>query len=77
MASTKRQAIIWTNADLIHRCIYVALGGDELGFSDNGNNNRLDNSIALSCLVQDFINGLPAFLDNTIWLHTLDAKVIK
>ena len=24
------QAIIWTNADLIHWCIYVALGGDEL-----------------------------------------------
>ena len=26
----RRQAIIWTNADLIHWCIYVALGGDEL-----------------------------------------------
>ena len=26
-----RQAIIWTNADLIHWCIYAALGGDELG----------------------------------------------
>ena len=25
-----RQAIIWTNADLIHLCIYAALGGDEL-----------------------------------------------
>ena len=24
------QAIIWTNADPIYRCIYVALGGDEL-----------------------------------------------
>ena len=26
----RRQAIIWTNADLIHRRIYAALGGDEL-----------------------------------------------
>ena len=25
----KGHAIIWTNADLIHWCIYVALGGDE------------------------------------------------
>ena len=25
-----RQAIIWTNADPIHWCIYAALGGDEL-----------------------------------------------
>ena len=24
------QAIAWTNADLIHWCIYTALGGDEL-----------------------------------------------
>ena len=27
---SRRQAIIWSNADLIHWCIYVALGGDEL-----------------------------------------------
>ena len=26
----RRQAIIWTNADPIHLCIYAALGGDEL-----------------------------------------------
>ena len=26
----RRWAIIWTNADPIHGCIYVALGGDEL-----------------------------------------------
>ena len=26
----RRQAIILTNANLIHWCIYVALGGDEL-----------------------------------------------
>ena len=25
-----RHAIIWINADPIHWCIYVALGGDEL-----------------------------------------------
>ena len=25
-----RQAIIWTNADPVHWCLYVALGGDEL-----------------------------------------------
>ena len=24
------QAVIWTNADLIHRRIYAALGGDEI-----------------------------------------------
>ena len=30
LAPNRRQAIIWTNADPIHRCIYVALGGDEL-----------------------------------------------
>ena len=27
-----RQTIIWTNAEPIHWCIYVALGGDELIF---------------------------------------------
>ena len=26
----RRQAIIWTNADLVHWCIYAALGKDEL-----------------------------------------------
>ena len=26
----RRQAIIWTNADLVHWCIYAVLGGDEL-----------------------------------------------
>ena len=26
----RRQAIIWSNADPIHWCIYAALGGDEL-----------------------------------------------
>ena len=30
MAPIQRQAIIWTNAEPIHWCIYVALGGDEL-----------------------------------------------
>ena len=30
MALNMQQAIIWTNADLIHWCIYVTLGGDEL-----------------------------------------------
>ena len=30
LVPNRRQAIIWTNADLIHWCIYVALGGDEL-----------------------------------------------
>ena len=29
MSPIQRQAIIWTNADLIH-CIDAALGGDEL-----------------------------------------------
>ena len=29
-APTKRQAIIWTNADLIHWCIHAALGVEEL-----------------------------------------------
>ena len=33
LAPNRRQAIIWTNADLIHWRIYAALGGDEL-FSD-------------------------------------------
>ena len=30
LAPNRRQAIIWTNTDLIHWRIYVALGGDEL-----------------------------------------------
>ena len=30
LAPTRRQAIIWTNADPIHWYIYAALGGDEL-----------------------------------------------
>ena len=30
MAPNRRQAIIWTNADLICWRIYAALGGDEL-----------------------------------------------
>ena len=30
LVPNRRQAIIWTNADPIHRWIYVVLGGDEL-----------------------------------------------
>ena len=30
LAPSRRQAIIWANADPIHWCIYAALGGDEL-----------------------------------------------
>ena len=30
MICQHRQAIIWTNANPIHWCIYAALGGDEL-----------------------------------------------
>ena len=30
LAPSRRQAIIWTNVDPIHRRIYAALGGDEL-----------------------------------------------
>ena len=30
MVPNTRQAIIWTNTDLIHLRIYAALGGDEL-----------------------------------------------
>ena len=30
LAPTRRQAIIWTNVDPVHRRIYAALGGDEL-----------------------------------------------
>ena len=30
LAPNRRQATIWTNADLIHWCIYAALGGREL-----------------------------------------------
>ena len=30
LAPNRRQAIIWTNADPIHRRIYAALEGDEL-----------------------------------------------
>ena len=33
LAPTRRQAIIWTNADLVQWRIYAALGGDELSFS--------------------------------------------
>ena len=32
LAPKRRQAIILTNADLIHWCIYVALGGDKLTY---------------------------------------------
>ena len=30
LAPNRRQAITWTNAGHVHRCIYAALGGDEL-----------------------------------------------
>ena len=30
LAPSRRQAIIWTNADPVHWRIYAALGGDEL-----------------------------------------------
>ena len=30
LAASRRQAIIWTSADLFHQHIYAALGGDEL-----------------------------------------------
>ena len=37
LAPNRRQAIILTNADLIHRRIYGALGGDELSHKNNVN----------------------------------------
>ena len=33
LAPKRRQAIIWTNADLVHLRIYAALGGNELSIS--------------------------------------------
>ena len=30
LAKTRQQAILWTNADPFHRCVYVALRGDEV-----------------------------------------------
>ena len=35
LALIRRQAIIWTNADLIHWCIYASLGEDELTLNDS------------------------------------------
>ena len=32
LVPNRRQAIIWSNADPVHWCIYTALGGDELTF---------------------------------------------
>ena len=32
LAPSRRQVIIWANVDTVHRCIYVALGGDELSY---------------------------------------------
>ena len=32
LAPNRQQAIIWTNADPIHGCIYAALGGEELRY---------------------------------------------
>ena len=34
LAPTRRQAIIWTNADPVYQCIYLALGRDELRDKD-------------------------------------------
>ena len=36
MVPNRRQAIIWTYADLIHWRIYAALGGDELNNDYHG-----------------------------------------
>ena len=35
LAPNRRQAIIWTTADPVHRRIYAALGGDELINTDS------------------------------------------
>ena len=35
LVPNRQQAIIWTNADSIHWCIYSALGGDELKYQVN------------------------------------------
>ena len=34
LAPSRQQAIIWTNVDPVHRCIYAALGADELNVVD-------------------------------------------
>ena len=46
LMANRRQAIIWTNAGMIHWHIYAALGGDELTLSACGQNDSqvTDNS---------------------------------
>ena len=46
-APTRRQAIIWTNADPVYRRIYAALGGDELKLISISNDQSCNTSMPL------------------------------
>ena len=46
-APTRRQAIIWTNADPVHRRIYAALGGDGLKLITISNDQSCNTSMPL------------------------------
>ena len=52
LAPNKQQAIIQTNADLIHWCIYAALGGDEIIDTVSYHYNAVQYNMILHTLLQ-------------------------
>ena len=62
LAPNRRQAIIWTNAGLIHWRIYAALGGDELRIM----------GLTPSCwasLLKEMLHDTPCFARNlSVWM---------
>ena len=52
LAPNRRQAYSWTNADPVHWCIYVTLGGDELIYTNLWFVITYPNNILSSCLRQ-------------------------
>ena len=51
LASNRRQAIIWTNANPIHWRMYAALGGDELQSHKHSTRKLPDKAIGSGCRV--------------------------
>ena len=69
LAPSRRQVIIWTNADPVHRRIYAALGGDELKKLSWSKECR-------ACMYNEKITGLNACILTCTWYTgNIDTKI--
>ena len=69
LATNRWQAIIWTNADPIHWCIYVALRGDELTHLNHRKLNTTFTAEAIYCKIKQ--SGTKPNFVAKIWLPNL------